>query len=125
MKVLRHGLGGQNRHVFRQPRVECRHQPPRGDPPIGVEVRDLTFRVGAGVGSPGGVDREILAGDLPQRPLQLGFHCPAIRLLLPAGEIGAVVLQHDFDIHFLTCSPFMGKSGRRPGWGPSPNQLVR
>ena len=41
------------------------------------------------------------ARDLTQRALQLRFDGSAVRLLLPAGEVRPVVLQHDLDIQFL------------------------
>src|SRR5438445_11039298 len=67
-----------------------------------MEVHDLTFRMRAGVGAPGRVDGDRLARDRAQCPLQLCLNGPAGSLLLPAGKARTVVLQHDFDIHFLT-----------------------
>jgi len=67
------------------------------------------------------------ARELTQRPLQLRLDGAAVRLLLPAGESAAVVLQHDFDIHLLTCSflalcgnlaaPIPGFAGTSPASG--------
>ena len=102
MELVRHLLAREDRHVGGEPGVERRDQPVRRDPPIGLEAHDLAFGVGAGVGATGGVDLEVLAGDRLQRSLQLGFDRAAVGLLLPAGESASVVLQHDFDIHFLT-----------------------
>ena len=54
----------------------------------------------AGVGPPGRVDRDGLPGQLPQCPLELTLDGAPAGLLLPPGELGPVVLQHDLDIHF-------------------------
>jgi hypothetical protein len=102
MKIVGYRLGGQNRHVGGQPRVQRRHHPVRRDPPVGLKVHDLAFGMRAGVGAAGGVDLVVLARDLVQRSLQLGFDCSPSRLLLPAGETRPVVLKHDFDIQLLT-----------------------
>ena len=64
-----------------------------------LEAHDLALGMRARVSAARGVDHVVLAGQLAQRPLQLGFHCPAPRLLLPAGKSATVVLEHDFDIH--------------------------
>jgi hypothetical protein len=56
----------------------------------------------AGVRAARGVDHVVLACELTQRAFELCLHRAAVSLLLPAGKVTAVVLEHDFDIHFLT-----------------------
>ena len=109
MKIVRDLGGRQDGNIFGQPCVERRHQPIRRDPPVGVKAHHLTFGVGARVGSTRRIDHMVLTRDRAQSSLQLGFHGPSLRLLLPAREVRAVVFQHDFDIHFLN-----GIAGLRP-----------
>ena len=61
---------------------------------------DLAQRMRPGVGPPCPVYGDPLPGQLLQRPFQLTFDGAPRGLLLPARKAGAVVLQHDLDIHF-------------------------
>ena len=101
MERVRHGLCAKGGDIVRQSRVEGRRQPVRCDPAVELEVHDLALRVRAGISAARGVDHVVLAGQLAQRPLQLGFHRPAPRLLLPTGKSATVVLEHDLYVYLL------------------------
>lgn len=58
-----------------------------------VEVRHHLERMHAGVGATGRDQFDGLVGDLRQRVLQVALHAARVRLELPAGERGAVVLD--------------------------------
>src|SRR5205823_15083564 len=90
----------------RQTPVAGPRQPARWEPAVELQVHAPAIRVRARSRAGSGAGAVVLAGRLAQRPLQLGFHCPAPRLLLPAGKSATVVLEHDFDIHF-----FAGEDG--------------
>ncbi len=113
MKLVRNLFCREDRHVGGKPRVQRRHHLVRRDPAIRLEVHDLPFGMRARVGPSRRVDLEVLAGDLSKRPLQLGFDSPSVCLLLPAGKFTSVVLQHDFDIHFLRAPPLPHSAERR------------
>jgi hypothetical protein len=74
VKIAGYRLGGKDRHVCGQSRVQRGHHSVRRDPAIGFEAHDLAFRMRARVGAPGGMDLVVFARDLAQRSLQLGFH---------------------------------------------------
>lgn len=59
-----------------------------------AEGRDLAGGVHPGIGSPGETDSHPLAGQSVKRLLQHPLHRPKIRLVLGAGEVSPVVLDH-------------------------------
>src|SRR5204862_7358466 len=87
VKLFGDRLRGQDRHVFRETRIERSQQTLWREPPIGLEAGDLAFRVGACVSASRPVDHVVLAGDRAKSSLQLSLHRTAPGLLLPAGEV--------------------------------------
>ena len=102
MEIVGRFFCGQHRNVLRQAGVQRGQHAQRLYAAVGVKVHDLAFRMRSGVSAARAVDDDVLAGDRANRPFQLSFNGPTLRLLLPAGKARPVVLQHDFDIHFLS-----------------------
>jgi 1-acyl-sn-glycerol-3-phosphate acyltransferase len=84
--------------IGRQHGVEPAQQAQRGDADAGGlerQARDLSVGVDTRVGTAGGAHENALAGHLADRVLQGGLDRALPALLLPAGEVGAVVLDDD------------------------------
>ena len=60
-----------------------------------IEAGHLAVGVDAGVGAAGGAHEHALAGHLVDGVLEVALNGPLPGLALPAGEIGAVVLDDD------------------------------
>ena len=67
----------------------------RGDLEGEIEARHLTVGVYAGVGAPGAADEHRIAGHVANGVFQRRLDRSLIHLALPAGEVGAVVLDDD------------------------------
>ena len=93
MEALWRIVRAKHRHVGRQVRVKCRGQTPRGQASAVVEVGDLPLGVSSGVGAPRGIERGLLTGRCEHGPPHLPLDGSAGCLELPAGEVGAVVLE--------------------------------
>ena len=89
--------GTDHLQCLRQQRVQGAGQPADRDP-VETEVDHLAQRVGARVGAAGRGHVDLGAAQLAECSPQLALDGPASRLALPAGETGAVVLEHDLDI---------------------------
>ena len=98
VKVAGDGLDGGDTDVVRQEVVESLAKAARLDSERDVGMCPLRPCVDAGVGSSGGVDPYRLPGDRRDRPLELTLDGPALPLDLEPGEVGAVVLQGEFDV---------------------------
>ena len=87
------------RQVRRQDGIQPSPQLRPSDPLAAIaaseaEGRDLAGGMHPGIGSPGESDRCPLAGQSVKRLLQHPLHRPQLRLVLGAGEVGPVVLDH-------------------------------
>ena len=112
MKVdVRRHLGRiAHRDRVGQQRVEPAADPVERDRAVGVEARDLTARVHAGIGARRADDLDLVLQQLGERLLEVLLHRRPVRLALPAAQRGAVVLDDEPDVtHVRVCTI----SGRR------------
>ena len=86
VKVRRHGPRPKDRDVLGQIRVSAENPTAPAALGMGVEVRDLSARVYAGIGAPGGHEAQRLRGDAAERLFQDLLNGAEGLLALPAGE---------------------------------------
>ncbi len=89
---------GQHRHVARQLGVERFLKHLERQFTFGVETDHLADSMHAGIGAAAGEDARELARDFGQRVFQRSLQrALVVGLNLPAGEIGAVVSEREFE----------------------------
>ena len=102
MEALGCVLRAKHCHVERQVRVERCCQTPCREASAVVEVGHLPFGVSTGVRAPRGVEPGLLTGHCIQCLPQLLLDRAVGGLELPAGEVGAVVLEEEPDVSRAT-----------------------
>src|SRR3569623_1905890 len=94
MPVVGHDRTGEDRdRRGSHERVERLSQPERRDRPHDIEMRAHRGGMDPGIGAPGGVDRNVLAGNPVPRDLDRLLHARPVRLALPAHERPAVIFD--------------------------------
>ena len=99
IEIVRHLLGGENRHRMRpQMRVERVAHGVSIPVPAEIDMGDLAARVHAGIGAAGALHCCCFAGERRDGRHQHALHCQLVGLHLPAGKGRAVIRITSYNV---------------------------
>src|SRR5688500_17682290 len=118
MKIIVDFARPEHTQVRSRQAVRAEHPRAFGPHRARVEMDDLGERVHAGVRATGSGRFDGMIGHAGQGAYELTLHRSRVRLLLPAGELGAVVLETERHPHHHAVASTALRAGWRAAYRP-------